>query len=247
MNPFFEVVPDISPTPTGIDGYTDKTSVEQGGTIQFFVSIRGVSINNPAPFTIEISREEDTLVPITTLNGSSYEQTTNSDPAVNGCGWQSSLTWTVAPPDPTTPPYKSGVYRATLTSGTASFYFWFIVKSANPGINTKILYVASVNTWQAYNVFDGYDQNGNLIYKSLYRGPDGSYETRARQVSFNRPFSYTGFDYFEIHFIQWFYKAKANGKFQDPNIEIEFCTSIDIHENPNKLCSVLQFDNEYWT
>ncbi len=251
MNTFFEVVPDISPTSTGIDGYTDKTSVEQGGTIQFFVSIRGISPLIPAEFTIQISREEENLVPITTLQGLSYEQTTHSDPAVNGCGWEPSLTWIVSPPDPSEP-YKSGVYRATLNSGSASSYFWFIVKAANPGVNAKILYVASVNTWQAYNPFDGYDQNGNWIFKNLYYGPDGSYETRARQVSFNRPFIYTGFDYFEIRFIQWYYKAKANGKFQDLNIEIEFCTSVDLHENLNnfvgnyKLILSIGHD-EYWS
>jgi hypothetical protein len=43
----------------------------------------------------------------------------------------------------------------------------------------KVVLVAGITTWQAYNTWGGY---------SLYQGSDGSYSTRAYAVSFDRPY-----------------------------------------------------------
>lgn len=193
---------------------------------------------DPASFNIDIYRIEESEIYITTLNGASYEQPTNSDPSVNGCGWGISYEWSV-PSE-----LKSGAYRAylsTLISDTqASTYLVFFVKSANPGINAKILAVGSVTTWEAYNEWGG---------KSLYGSPNG-FEGRARKVSFNRPPRIYDFDQWERPFIEWFHKAKRL-EMLSSDMELEFCTSIDLHADPDlinnyKLVLSIGHD-EYWS
>lgn len=173
---------------------------------------------------------------ITSLRGASFEQPTNNDPWLNGCGWGSSLQWDV-PSD-----LKSGAYKAVLSHNSAVTELIFFVKSSNPGVNAKILCVASVTTWQAYNLWGG---------KSLYGDePNWIFENRARKVSFNRPPRQYDFDQWELPFIRWFYKAKNNSQLPE-NMELEFCTSVDLHAEPeliNNYKLVLSIGHdEYWS
>ena len=143
-------IPPVLPVYNAIEAYTNLKSVTQGQSINFHVWIQGIDPSNPAPFNIDIYRIEENDIYVTALNGTSYEQPTNSEPSINGCGWQSSLEWNV-PSD-----LKSGAYRAylstQLTDSLATTYLVFFVKSANPGVNANILFVGSVTTWEAYNL-----------------------------------------------------------------------------------------------
>jgi hypothetical protein len=61
---------------------------------------------------------------------------------------------------------------------------------------------------------------------------------------------YGNFDRWEIPFIQWFYRSKNQGQLLE-NLEMEFCTSIDLHTDPNlvnnyKLVLSIGHD-EYWS
>ncbi len=51
-----------------------------------------------------------------------------------------------------------------------------------PSAAGTVVVVSADTTWQAYNRYGGY---------SLYEGPNGSFATRARAVSFDRPYSIT--------------------------------------------------------
>ncbi len=227
--------------------YTDLTSVVQGGTIKFYVSIP-VTISQR--FQIDIYRQEEGLVgPVDTITGEASQQTdSNNDPDVNGCGWQVSLEYNI----PNDTQHKSGAYIAKLTSaGQYDFYTAFFVKAANPGVNGKILFVGSVSTWQAYNVYKN---------KNLYGDTSGNFENRARKVSFNRPLQMDTYPQdqagpwwyikWERQFIQWFYKAKTNSHLPS-DMEMEFCSSVDLHADPTivnnyKLVISIGHD-EYWS
>jgi hypothetical protein len=235
MSNIYNPIPDVQPSYGGIQAYTHLTSVSPGESIQFHVWIQGATPGNPAPFSVRIDREENGPILITTLNDYSFEQPTNQEPSINGCGWAASLKWTV-PSD-----LKSGVYRATLTSGSYSNYLIFFIKATSPGENNKILYVGSVNTWEAYNDWGG---------KSLYHGEDGSFESRARKVSFNRPPRIWDFDRWELPFIKWFYQSRINGHLPE-DMEMEFCSNIDLHADPtivnNYKLVIFPGHDEYWS
>ncbi len=240
MSTIFEPVPSSSTSTGGIQAYANVTSVVPGDTIYFHVWVEGATSHDPAAVSVVITREEENPVSVTTFNGYAYEQTTNDDPWLNGCGWVASqdLQWTV--PD-TDPPIPSGAYKAVLTSGSASTSVLFFVKSADPGANAKILYVSPVTSWEAYNDWGG---------KSLYGDEYGNFQNRARKVSFNRPQRPFDFNNWEIAFIHWFYREKRLENLPE-DLEIDFCTSIDIQadstivDNYNLVLSVGH--DEYWS
>ena len=60
-------------------------------------------------------------------------------------------------------------------------YVPLVVRSADGAGKTVIVHAPE--TWQAYNLWGGYD---------LYQGEDGSYGTRSLQVSFDRPYDGDG-------------------------------------------------------
>jgi len=53
----------------------------------------------------------------------------------------------------------------------------------SPSVVGRLVLVNAVPTYQAYNQWGGY---------SLYKGPDGSFDTRAYQVSYDRPYDENG-------------------------------------------------------
>ncbi|AGY56707.1 N,N-dimethylformamidase beta subunit family domain-containing protein [Gloeobacter kilaueensis] len=80
--------------------------------------------------------------------------------------------------------WTTGLYAAKLIDGRngKQAYVWFVVR--DDASHSDLLFQSSVNTFNAYNYFGGY-QGGF----SLYRGNDGTYNTRAFKVSFDRPYA----------------------------------------------------------
>ena len=71
-----------------------------------------------------------------------------------------------------------GFYSFRLDADTGGQrYITLAVKSGDA--HGKIVLLNGDTTWQAYNVFGGY---------SLYLGPNGTFATRARAVTFDRPY-----------------------------------------------------------
>jgi len=133
-------------------------------------------------------------------------------------------------PSSKTPP---GEYLVKLISpGRASSFVPIVVKSQS--VKNDITFVSSVFTWQAYNQWGG---------TSLYKGADGTRETRAESVTFNRPFDGDGagqFRYMEeplVHLIEQL------------GIDTQYITDIDLDkaERINSGSIVLGGHSEFWS
>ena len=102
--------------------------------------------------------------------------------------------------------------------------------------SNDLTFVSSVLTWQSYNQWGG---------QSLYKGADGTRDTKATSVSFSRPYDGDGsgqFRYMEQPLVTLMEK---NG------LDINYQTDIDIDANPeafaNSKSIVLAGHSEYWT
>ena len=159
-------------SPLSIDGYTNQLSVPAGGEISFHIS------TGAHRYEMEISRvgaERKTVWSRTGLTG--VEHPVPTDASTHGCRWPVAVQLTVPGDWPSG--YYSVALRAEHGKQQAVGEIAFVVRSAHPGRDAKILLQRTTNTDCAYNSWGG---------STLYAGPDGP----ARRVSFDRP--YAGFD-----------------------------------------------------
>ena len=92
-----------------------------------------------------------------------------------GCGWDTTYTLTIPAG------WQSGYYALQLTDLYGkSDYISFIVKPSVPSA-TKIALIANVNTWQAYNPWDGSILDGTGDHDNGH----GKYNTTAKYATFN--------------------------------------------------------------
>jgi hypothetical protein len=92
---------------------------------------------------------------------------------VSAADWHPSLTVSTAGWVP-----GDYLFRLDGSDGRSS-YIPLTVRT--PGAQGRLVVLNAVTTWQAYNHFGGY---------SLYAGPSGSFGSRARIVSFDRPYDF---------------------------------------------------------
>ena len=129
-----------------------------------------------------------------------------------------------------TPP---GEYLVKLDSpGRVSSFVPIVVRSQS--LKNDITFVSSVMTWQAYNQWGG---------TSLYKGADGTRETRTESVTFDRPFDGDGagqFRYMEEPLVQLF---------EQLGIDTNYITDIDLDkaERINSGSIVLGGHSEFWS
>ena len=113
-------------------------------------------------------------------------------------------------------------------------YVPLIVRSADGAGKTVIVHAPE--TWQAYNLWGGYD---------LYQGEDGSYGTRSLQVSFNRPYDGDGAVRFMTYERAFVVLAERTG------ISLAYTTGMDIERDPSVLRGATAIytlgHDEYWT
>ena len=168
-----------------IKGYPSAESVAPGGSIQFMVTV------NPAQsFTVDVFRLGDyqglggrRMVDLGPFSGvtqppCSIDATTR----MNYCTWTPSLTLKI----PQT--WISGVYVAVLSSAAkyqSVIPFWVVDHR-----RADILYISSLNTYEAYNNFphDSATDTLPLTGHSLYTFNSANRQP-AVKVSFDRPFS----------------------------------------------------------
>ena len=130
---------------------------------------------------------------------------------------------------------RSGYYEmkfsAEQNGKPVSSEAFFVVRSANPGKNAKILLQLATNTYNAYCNWGGY---------SLY-AYNGLCKIQGRRVSFDRPIA-GQFRQWELPFITW---AESNGYALDyaVNSDLEFHPEILKHY---KLVLSVGHD-EYWS
>jgi hypothetical protein len=205
-------------------GYTSKVSVMQGETIDFHVSVSAQT------YDLLIYREGETRTLMHTISQLPGDQNNCQGGYETGCGWPVAATLQIGVNWP------SGVYTVdiiTNSGGGDKMVFW--VRENDPGSTGKILFLSSVNTYNAYTNFGG---------KSLY-GFNSSDEEPAEKVSFNRPYKNNGSgDYYrwEGKFVSW---AEEEG------YDLEYATTYDLHFIPDLLSyydvAVIAGHSEYWS
>jgi hypothetical protein len=241
-----------------IEGYASLTSVNRGGSIQFFVNTVA------STFSINIYRmgwyngTGGRLVagPITLTGKQQTMPTPDPQTGLIECNWTSSYTLNIPTPsaDPTNN-WCSGVYIAQLNAHSSNQVvdgdqadIIFVVRDDSR--TSDILFQSAVTTYEAYNTWGG---------KSLY--DFNSTGGRAAKVSFNRPYYVTleqntamgagdfllgsdggplgGWEYCMVRYLE------------RQGYDVTYCTNVDTHENANLLLTHNTFlsigHDEYWS
>jgi hypothetical protein len=215
-----------------IVGYAGRASVLAGETVPLFVSTTGRS------FQVRAFR-------MGWYNGD-LARLVWSSPAVRGGTQRGSAltpgTRTVTTdwgPSLTVPTdgWPEGAYllRLDAENGPQRFIPLTVRSPATAG---KVVIKNSVSTWQAYNLWGGYD---------LYNGPAGAadYDNRSLVVSLDRPYDLTGAYMFLAHERSLIQLAERIG------VPLAYETSIDIETEPGLLhgasALVTGGHDEYWT
>jgi len=213
-----------------IEGYAGKASVLTGESFPLFVSTesRGFRVTafrlgwyqgtgarkvwqSPA---IHGARQKSPAVA-----GSTNTVHTDWDPVIN------------VPTDD----WPAGAYLLRLDADSgAQRYVPITVRSA--GTAGKIVLKSCVQTWQAYNMWGGYD---------LYKDAAGAYANRSFAVSLDRPYNANGADYFLT------YERNVIKLAEHMGLGLAYATSMDIAADPHLLdgasAMISMGHDEYWT
>jgi len=213
-----------------IEGYADRASALPGSPVRLFVSTTAASFRVRA---LRFGWYGGTLACLVWTS-----------PAIPGrrqplgrvlahgmavAPWQPSLTL------PTTGwPPGSYLIRLDASSG-AQRYVPLVIRS--PSVAGRVVLVQPTASFQAYNPWGGYD---------LYSGPDGSYATRARVVSFDRPYAS------EDGAGSFFQEEQPLVSYAERlGLPLAYVTSVDLDLNPHVLdgarAVVSEAHDEYWS
>ncbi len=207
-----------------IFGYTNQVSYAPGEKVLFHLSSSCSRIN------LQIQRlGYESPVVHESKDIACSQQPIPDRASSDGCNWSSSYEFSI--PEN----FKSGYYQVNLsdndpnqkTRGT----MFFIVRSAKPGVDTKILFQLSTNTYNAYT-----NWGGHSLY--AYHDRDG---LQGHRVSFNRPIT-SQFSNWEQPFVRW---AEREG------YTVDFAANSDLEFHPELLqhyTLVLSVGHdEYWS
>ena len=130
--------------------------------------------------------------------------------------------------------WPEGSYLAKLVdSNGGQSYVPLVIR--NDASRSALVVQHQVTTWEAYNRWGG---------ASLYLGSDGTFKTRSRVVSFDRPYAATGAGGMlkALPFIALIEKA---------GMDVTYWTDVDLHERPGLLqnhASLVSLNHdEYWS
>lgn len=179
---------------------------------------------------------------------------------------------TSIPPDgSTTADWTSGIYVALLTTKQVQYptgcgnngadpcdpdhqsYIIFVIRE--DGRSSQLLYDQPISTYQAYNNYPSDGTYGKSLYDGGSSGPTPTVfsateptATRAVQVSFDRPYTYTDhtgagdFLHWELYFVRW---MERNG------YDVTYTTDVDVHAQGNTLLqhrgALVAGHPEYWS
>ena len=212
-----------------IEGYTDKMSYAPGDTVHFMIHSLAPNVRLQLEHygvTTTVVFEQDSIA----ASGQNYNCRSYS----HGCGWDTTYQYVVPNGLP------SGIYAANLTNdfGEQS-YISFVIKGP-AGNGSRILVMASTNTWQAYNHWSN---------QSFYQYDLSEENHNSTIVTFHRPNlvdNPTVDDGHlvgaELHLHRWL----ANN-----NYNFDVAADIDLHQNEALLNDydvlMLNVHPEYWT
>lgn len=217
----WQITSPANDTALQIKGYASATSVNLGGSIDFYVTVNSSTSSN---FTIKIYRMgwyQGTggreIMEIGPLVGTQQPPPT-IDPVtglIEADNWAESHELIISPN------WTSGVYLAKLQNADGrQNYIKFVVR--DDARDADFLYHHADTTDQAYNVYP----RDNATGKSLYKGWGGATiagEERAVKVSFNRPYDGLGSGQFfrwEYPLVRWLEKE---------GYDITYASDLDTH------------------
>ena len=215
-----------------VEGYAGQRSVSPGDTVPFHVS------TSAPDFAVEISRIGATTDVVWTKDSvPGTEHPVPEDSSAQGCRWPETFQVPVGAN------WRSGYYRVRFRvqdnggkwtqrgRRTAESEAYFVVRSANPGGDTRILLQLASNTYNAYNNWGGF---------SLY-AYHGLSQNQGHRVSFERPGG-SQFSKWELPFVQWAERA---------GYRIDYAINSDLEFRPELLAHyrlVLSVGHdEYWS
>ena len=224
-----------------IKGYASTTSVLQGGSIAFYVTVNPVQT-----YTIDVyrigwysgagGRLRLHVGPLAGIQQAACP--TDPNTGMIACSWTPAYTTTI-PSD-----WTSGVYLALLTNAAGyQNYIPFVVRDSRPA---ALLYQQSVTTFQAYNNYPDDHATGKSLYgynssgaNTVGGGP------AAVKVSFDRPYADDGAGQllnWEINLVRWLERS---------GYDVSYSTNIDTHSNGAALLTHRGFlsagHDEYWS
>jgi hypothetical protein len=209
--------------PPALAGYATTLSVRQGEPV-------GLAVSSTAKtFAVEVERVGASRERVWSKEGiEARSHAVPADASSHGCRWPVSVTVPVGSE------WKSGYYVARLRAADPAVpaaEAYFIVRSACPARDPKILLQLATNTYNAYNNWGGYS-----LY--AYNARD---KVQGRQVSFDRPGG-SHFANWEAPFVAW---AERNG------YRLDYAANSDLELHPEildgyKLVLSVGHD-EYWS
>jgi hypothetical protein len=229
-----------------IEGYTDVVSAQVGETVTLRVSTKAPTFHVEA-FRMGYYQGIGARRVWTSAEVPGARQPAPALLAPTNtveCTWAPSLTITL---DHSWPP---GAYLLKLVGATGEQGLVpFCVRDDTS--DAAILIMQGVTSWQAYNRWGGYslyygNTNGSLSYTQASGG--GSYEHRARIVSYDRPYSHdwaSGAADFVGNELPLVFQAEQLG------LDVSYWTDVDLHVRPAVLANhraLLSLGHdEYWS
>jgi N,N-dimethylformamidase beta subunit-like, C-terminal len=203
--------------PEAIEGFADQVSVLPGQTFRLFVSTTAPSWRVQAFRVGWYHGAQARLVWASgTVRGHAQAAPVIS-PGTNmaRAPWHPSLTVRT-----TGWPAGSYLLRLDAASGAQRFVPVTVRSATAAG---AVVIVNDVTTWQAYNMWGGYD---------LYSGP-GGFAGRARAVSFDRPYDANSYD----NGAEWFmsFDQPAIVLAERAGVPLAYETDVDMNEHPGLL------------
>ncbi|WP_239381727.1 N,N-dimethylformamidase beta subunit family domain-containing protein [Frankia sp. CIT1] len=197
-----------------VEGWLDHTSIRSGDELRLFASTTAATVTATV-FRIGWygGRTCRLVTEVGPLPGR-VQAPASRDPSTNtvSTAWEPTTTFA-------TNSWPPGAYLIRLDN-SEGFQTYVPLTVRSPTMSGRVVLLAAVTTWQAYNAWGGY---------SLYHGPKG-FADRARAVSFDRPYDYgDGAADFTGNEAPVIILAEKLG------LPVAYATDIDLHADPALL------------
>jgi hypothetical protein len=195
-----------------IEGYADRVSIGVSGTVHLLVSTTAPAFKVEAYRMGYYGGAGGRLVWTSPDQPGAVQPGSTLSPGTNmvETAWKPSLTVTA---DAAWPP---GQYLFKLVA-SSGFQSYIPLTIRDDGSHAAYLIDSDVTTWQAYNLYGGYD---------LYQGPTG----RSRIVSFDRPYAlgdgsgdFLGNEFHVVSLVE------------SLGLDVAYSTNVDLHEHPEQV------------
>ncbi|TMR42457.1 N,N-dimethylformamidase beta subunit family domain-containing protein [Actinomadura geliboluensis] len=213
-----------------IEGYADQVSVLPGQQFRLFVS------TTTSGFSVQAFRMgwyggvqarrvwRSGTYPGVRQAGARIDPATRTVSAP----WRPSLTVS-------TKGWPEGSYLMMLTAASGARRYVPVTVRSSSAVG-RVVVLNATTTWQAYNMWGGYD---------LYMGPSGGDGDRASAVSFDRPYDGNGAGKFMT------YEQPAIALAEKVGVPLAYATDNDLHADPNLLKGARGLltlgHDEYWS